>query len=279
MAIVLALLSALGYGVSDFSAGLASRRYAPEPVTGLTVAIEVLTALVGVAVFPGHGSSGHSLAWGAVSGLGDGLGALALYRGFSAGRMTIVATVSGVLAAVLPAVVGVALGDHLALLSATGIVIAIPAIALVCWQPGEADRAGAPSGFGYGLLAGVGFALLFVGLDRAGTRAGAWPLLPAQLVGLLVVLPSALSRVRSAGAPRRLDALLIVAAGGLGGAAALVFLAATGYGALSIVAVIAALYPAFTVLLARGVLHERWTRSQTIGLLSAAASVVLVSVS
>ena len=61
--------------------------------------------------------------------------------------------------------------------------------------------------------------------------------------------------------------------------AALFFLLATGHGELSIVAVIAALYPAFTVLLARVVLSERWSAMQVVGLLVAAASVVLVSIS
>jgi uncharacterized membrane protein len=69
-----------------------------------------------------------------------------------------------------------------------------------------------------------------------------------------------------------------VAAGVVVGTAALIYLAATGHGALAIVAVVTSLYPAFTVLLARIVLSERWSRRQAVGLLIAVVAVVLVSV-
>ena len=113
MAILLALISALSYGTSDFLAGVASRRWAAEPVAGLAVAVGVLGAAAGVVLFDGHGPSPHALEWGAVSGLGTGIGSLCLYRGFAAASMTVVATLSGVLAAIVPVVVGLALGNHL----------------------------------------------------------------------------------------------------------------------------------------------------------------------
>jgi drug/metabolite transporter (DMT)-like permease len=279
MAILLALLSALSYGTSDFSAGLASRRWTPEAVSGCTVATEVAFAVVGTIVYGGHGPTVHALAWGAVSGLGGGTGTIALYRGFAAGAMTVVGTLSGVVAAVVPVIVGLALGDHLGPGAAIGIGIAIPAIALVSWQPASGDRAATRSAAAYGLLAGLGFALLFVGLQRAGTRAGAWPILPGQCTGLCVVAPFAVGAMRRAGRPGLGDGLLVVAAGVLGGGAALLFLVSTGKGELSIVAVFASLYPAFTVLLARVFVGERWSRLQGTGLLIAGASVVLVSVS
>jgi uncharacterized membrane protein len=70
----------------------------------------------------------------------------------------------------------------------------------------------------------------------------------------------------------------VVVSGVLALAAAALFLVATAHGELTIVAVVASLYPAFTVLLARVVLAERWSRLQAAGLLVAAASVVLVSI-
>jgi drug/metabolite transporter (DMT)-like permease len=280
MAILLALLSALSYGTSDFSSGLASRRWAPEAVSGATVATEVAFAVVGTILYGGHGPTVHALAWGAVSGVGGGTGTIALYRGFTTGAMTVVGTLSGVVAAVLPVIVGLALGDHLGPGAAIGIVIAIPAIGLVSWQSGGGADDGSPRLAAlFGLLAGLGFALLFVGLQRAGTRAGAWPILPGQLTGLCVVSPFAVRAIRRAGRPSAGDVSLALLGGVLGGAAALLFLVSTGKGELSIVAVFASMYPAFTVLLARGFLGERWSRLQATGLLIAAASVILVSVS
>jgi drug/metabolite transporter (DMT)-like permease len=68
-----------------------------------------------------------------------------------------------------------------------------------------------------------------------------------------------------------------VAAGVLGGIANLLYLAATGAGQLAIVAVVTALYPAVIVLLARLILHERWSRLQIIGLVASAVAVGAIS--
>jgi uncharacterized membrane protein len=279
MAILFALVTAACYGTSDFTAGLLSRRYAAEPASALIIALELVGSGLAVALYPGHGPNVRTEVWGAVSGLGGGAGTLFLYRGLAAGAMTVVGTVSGVLAAVVPVLVGLALGNHLTAGEAIGIVIAVPAIALVSWQPHAEDTAGARWGAIYGALAGCGFALLFVGLDRAGTRAGAWPLLPGQAVGLCVVCPFALRAIIREGRPELRDLPYVACSGVLASGAALFFLIATGHGELSIVAVIASLYPAFTVLLARAILSERWSPMQAIGLLVAAASVVLVSIS
>ena len=279
MAILFALLSAISYGTSDFCAGLLSRRYAAEPTSGLVIALEVVFAAVAVALFPGDGPHASALEWGALSGLGGGMGTIFLYRGLSVGAMAVTGTISGVLAAVVPALVGLALGNHLSAAAAIGIVIAVPAIALVSWSPNPAARADARAGAICGALAGLGFALLFIALDRAGTRSGAWPTLPGQSVGLLVVAPFALRGARRTALPRVRDLGLVLCAGLLGTTAALLFLSASGKGELSIVAVVSAMYPAFTVLLARALLAEHWSRLQASGLLIAAASVVLVSVS
>lgn len=68
-----------------------------------------------------------------------------------------------------------------------------------------------------------------------------------------------------------------MAAGVLSGIANLLGLAATGAGQLAIVAVVTALYPAVTVLLARLTLHERWSRLQALGLITAAMAVAAIS--
>ena len=129
-----------------------------------------------------------------------------------------------------------------------------------------------------GLLAGLAFALLFIGLDRAGTRSGAWPLVSSELVGFALLLPFGVRAYARVGPPPSRDLALIIGVGVIGGIAGLLFLAATGHGQLAIVAVVTSLYPAFTVLLARVFLAEHWSRPQAIGLAVAAAAIVLVSV-
>ena len=232
-----------------------------------------------VILFHGSGPSAAALEWGALAGLGGGAGVVFLYEGFAVGRISSVATTSAVLTAVLPVLVGLALGDHLGVGAAIGIVIAIPAIALVSWQPaaseGETETRG--SGTLYGVLSGAGFALLFIALDRAGTRAGAWPLLSCEVSALIPIAPFAYLALRSAGLPSSRVTALSVAAGLLGGGGSILFLAATKSGELAVVAVLAALYPVLTVLLARVVLSERWTRTQAVGLVTAMVAVVLVT--
>jgi drug/metabolite transporter (DMT)-like permease len=277
VAVLLALMSALLYGISDFGAGVASRRSDAGVVSPIMLAIGLACAAVAVAIDHGVGPRGGALAWGAASGLGSGGGTLALYHGFAVGRITIVATLSAVVSAVVPAIVGLSTGDTLNAVTLAGIMIAIPAIALVSWHPDPAQRGEARSSLVYGLLAGLCFALLFIALDRAGTRSGAWPLIPGEIVGVLLLVPYGLHRYRKVGLPPRGDAPLIVAAGVIGALAGLLFLLATGHGELTIVAVVTALYPSFTVLLARLLLAEHWTRSQGIGLAVAAAAIVLVS--
>jgi len=278
MAILLALLSALAYGISDFGAGVASRRSEAETVSTIVLAIGVGCGVIAATIDPGVGARAGALEWGAASGLGGGAGTLALYRGLAAGRMTIVASLSAVLAAVVPAIVGLATGDSLTGATLAGIVIAIPAIALVSWHSDPAARGEARPSVVYGLLAGLAFALLFIGLDRAGTRSGAWPLVPSEVVGLALLVPFGVRAYTRVGLPPRRDLALIVGVGVIGGIAGLLFLAATGHGQLAIVAVVTSLYPAFTVLLARVFLTERWSRTQALGLAVAAAAIVLVSV-
>lgn len=277
MAIVLALLSAFSYGISDFLAGLQSRRSDSRLVTLYTQGVGFVTAIVAVALFPGAGPSARVLEWGALSGIGSAIGVLGLYRGLSLGQMSVVASLCGVLTSVIPAVVGIALGNHLSPLAAIGIVMTIPAIGLASWHVSVRPTGSERASIGYGAVAGVGFGFLFVALDQAGTHHGAWPIVSGQGVSLLVVAPFAWHAMRVAALPRGRAAGVMVLAGVLSGAANLLFLAATHEGELAIVGVLSSLYPASTVLMARAVLGERWTRMQGVGMLAAAGAVVLIS--
>ncbi len=212
-------------------------------------------------------------------GLGGGAGTLFLYRGLAAGAMAVVGTLSGVLAAVVPVLVGLAIGNRLDRRGGDRDRDRGAGDRARLLAAARQDTPGARTAALYGVLAGCGFALMFIGLDRAGTRAGAWPLLPGQATGFCVVAPFALRKLAHAGRPELRDLPYVLSSGVLASAAVLFFLVATGHGELSIVAVIASLYPAFTVLLARGFLSERWSRTQALGLFVAAASVALVSVS
>jgi drug/metabolite transporter (DMT)-like permease len=279
MSVLLGLLAAATYGSSDFLAGLASRRLPPIVVTAGAQALCLLVGLIAVVFYPGDGMSGQVLLWGAASGIGSAGGTFALYRGLGGGEMSVVATLSGLLTALIPVIVGLATGDSLTALAAIGIVAAIPAIGLVSWQTGGGGVAGG-SGAIWGILAGLGFGLLFVGYDRAGSGAGAWPLVVAEGVATLLTIGPALLALRGGGgaAADRRSLGLLLAAGLLAGAANLSFIIANHHGELAIVAVLTALYPGFTVILARIVLGERWSSAQKVGLVTALLATFLVSV-
>jgi uncharacterized membrane protein len=213
--------------------------------------------------------------WGGLAGVGSGFGVLALYRGFAIGRISVVAPVSAVTVAAVPALVGVLLGERPSVIAWLGIALAIPAT----WLIGRVgDEHIGPSGFLEGLAAGLAFSLMFIGLHGAGDGAGLWPVVWQSLIAVAVLLPLAIRAW-----PKDNGAVLnprifggVIASGALAGLGSAWFLIASS-GGLAISSVITSLYPAFTVLLAFVFLHERVRHVQAVGLAMAAASVVLVA--
>jgi uncharacterized membrane protein len=131
MGALLGLASALAFGVSDYVGGLAARRIHFLMVTIVGEAIGALTTWTCLIWFHGHGPTTGALLWGACSGLGAGAGTIALYRGYGHGEMAVTGPLSAVGAAVVPAVVGISLGDDLPPVGLAGVVLAIPAIWLM----------------------------------------------------------------------------------------------------------------------------------------------------
>jgi drug/metabolite transporter (DMT)-like permease len=128
--VLLSLLAAASYGLSDFIGGVVSKRVSPWAVAlsaQLGGAALILALTLGVDGDPTR----TDLWWGAAAGIGNGVGTAFLYRGLSLGRMGVVAPVSGVGAALLPVVVGVSSGERPAALAWLGIAVAFPAIWLV----------------------------------------------------------------------------------------------------------------------------------------------------
>jgi len=278
-AILLALGSALSYGAADFIAGWLSRRDHYARVALLTQ-LAAASGTVVVSVLVGGRPSTASLVWGAVSGLGGGLGTLALYRGLARGKMNVVAPLSGVLAAGLPALFGVALGERPSATATLGLVLALPAVWLTARGEGGAPTGGEGSRSVLdGVLAGLGFTVLFIGLQRAGSGIGLWPTASSQVVSLFpmvwLFVRTARDRPGSARAPWTRSGPMLT--GALVALAAIFYFLATQRGLLTVVAVLTSLYPAVTVALARSLLSERIGRWQAVGLGLAAVSVTLIS--
>lgn len=282
MTVLLALASALAYGLSDFVGGLVSRRVSPWSVAVVAALSATACTAGAAAVVPGD-PTGSSLAWGALAGVASGVGAGFLYRGLAAGRMGVAAPVSAVGAAVVPVIVGALTGDRLPVVVWAGILLAVPGIWLVSSSAPELStdgdeptRESVAEGVVDGVLAGLGFGVLFAALGQVPATAGLWPLVLAQLVSVptLAVLATALG---AGWFPRRRTAWWALLAGPLGAGATLAFLFATQAGLLTVAAVLASLYPATTVLLAALVLHEKVHRTQAVGLALCALTIAFVA--
>ena len=263
MGILLALAAAVLYGSSDFGGGLASRRLGSLRVSVLGSAVATMAAWATLILVGGPGPSLRAVAWGLASGLAGGAGTLVLYRGLARGQMSVVGPLSAVGAAVVPVVAGVALGERPSLLSVAGVLVALPAIVLVAASGSVRGKLGA--GLLDGLAAGLAFGILFIGLAQAGRNAGLWPVASEQTGALLITLAIAVKTREPLRIPLRAAGLPVLA-GASGMAATLAYFYATHFSMLAIAAVLVSLYPGVTVLLARTVLHERFTPAQRAGL-------------
>jgi drug/metabolite transporter (DMT)-like permease len=273
--VVLALLTAVSYGAGDYAGGRATRL---APVWSVTASSHLL-GLIGLTVVAAIVGADEVRAVDLVIGAGAGcfglLGVVFLYRGLAGGSMAVVSPVSGVVAAVVPVITGLVSGERPGGLALAGVAIALVAILLVTRSGpvGAVSRESVVVAVG----AGIGFGVFFVFIGAIAEAAGLWPLVAGRTVsaGLSAVVALAASHPIVPPRPARLFTL---AAGALDVAANVTFLLATQHGLLTIVAVIASLYPAATVLLALTIDGERLRRVQVAGLGLAGASITLCAV-
>jgi len=259
----LAMTASLLWGTSDYLGGRLSSRLPASTVVALSQFVAAV--LMGGFVLATGGwtaDAGHlGLAAGAGALWAVGIGAF--YRALAEGTAGVVAPVASC-GALVPVVVGLARGERPGALQALGVGIAL--VGVVCCG-GPDVRPGPGRAVGPLLLAGVA-ALAFGGEVSllAGVSGDSIPmtLLVMRLVAVVLVGGSVLAG-RALVAPARADAALLAALGVLDVVAMLAYLLAARGSALSLVAVLASLYPAVTVLLARRLDVERLLKVQVFG--------------
>jgi drug/metabolite transporter (DMT)-like permease len=281
LAVALAALSGLIWGVGDFSGGKATQRAAVLPVVWISKLVSLpLLAIYLIATYVPVAAVG--VAWGGLAGIAGVVGLVLFYRALSAGAMTVVAPVTGVTSAAIPVVVGLLAGERPPASRLLGVGCALLAIALVSLAPHPAgQRQVVTRRLVFAALgAGTGFALFFILLAVAGKAAGGlvglWPIAGSQLSSL-VILALLLMMTRPGPWPRQAALRWTIVSGPCDMTANALYLLATRGGDLSIVAPIAALYPVTTVILALIIEHERLRGIQVAGLLLAVAALILVS--
>ena len=260
---LLALLGASFWGIGDFLGGLASRRAHVLTVLALSQAVGLLGAATWVLVAGEDRPAVTDLWPAAVAGAAGAIGLAALYRGMAIGAMGIVAPISAA-SPVVPLAVDVGRGIVPSALQWLGIAVVLTGIVLLAREPGGAGGSGLAAGVALALLAALGFGLFVVGLDAASDDGVAWTILVVRTTSTLLALVAAAVVSAPLRPPARLLPM-IVAVGAFDTLANVLVAFATTRGPAGIVAVLSALYPVTTILLARVVLAERLDRGRRIG--------------
>jgi drug/metabolite transporter (DMT)-like permease len=276
VAVLLALFSAVVYGVSDYGGGRATRSSAAVTVT-LAAECTTFVALSIVMITLGDPFPPRAdVLWGLAAGLASCSAVIALYHALANGAMTVVAPVTAVVAAVIPVAFGLATGERPGVIALGGAVVAVAAIALISGAIGVPHVATRRAVLAVAVVAGAGFGLLFVFLDRTSDESGLWPVYIARWIAIPTLLVAHRTR-RDRRPLTRVTGWLGVMVGVLTTAANASFLEATRRGLLSVVAVVVSMYPASTVLLATVLDGERVRRPQAVGLVLAGVALALVT--
>jgi drug/metabolite transporter (DMT)-like permease len=278
VAITLALLTAALFGTGDFLGGLAGKRMSVLRVLAISHTIGLVLITTGAVVIADEFLL-RDLAWGALAGIAGFIGLALLYRGLARGPMGVVAPLTAITSAAVPAGWGLLIDDEsLAGTAWIGVVVALVAIGLASASPIEQSPISLAAIL-EALLAGVGFGLMFVGLDQTVEASAPWPVVGGRLmtVSAMAVFFFIVKR-ESPLPPVRADIRLPAIAGLVDTFSNALFLYATLEGDLAIVAVLSSLYPIATVILARLVLGERLTCLQQIGFVAAMVATTLIAI-
>jgi len=275
VASLLALSGALFWGVGDFFGGLAARRLAVLTVLAVSQAV----GLAGVALwvwlardpFPGVAELLPAAAAGAAGLIGLG----ALYRGLAVGAMGIVAPISAA-SPVVPLAVDAARGVRPEVLQWFGIVLVLAGIVTLSREPSALGGKRIAAGAGLAVVAALGFGCFIVGLDAGADESAPWAVVAARSASVMLAVAAAIFTSTSLRPPRRLLPTL-VGVGVFDTAANVCVAFATTQGAAGIVAVLSALYPVVTVVLARLVLAEKLSAGRRVGGVVALAGAALVA--
>lgn len=283
MTSLFALMAAVIYGAADFLGGTVARRASTLAAVIATQGAGLALLLLGTPLMLPATVTANDLLFGALAGVTGSVGVGLLYRGLAMGPMSVVAPITAVCAVVVPLIAGLMFGEQLTPPAALGVALAIAAVVLLGQDvPANSPAHEPPRSAAHvaravriALASGVAIGAFLVCLGRTAAPAGLWPLAVSRSVSVSVFLTVALLRRERWTIPAVAIAPA-VACGALDMMANGLYLVAVRQGQLSLVATLASLYPASTVVLARVVLGERLGRWQQVGVVTAVAAIVLI---
>ncbi|GII76532.1 membrane protein [Sphaerisporangium rufum] len=274
-AVLLATACAVVYGTADFFGGLATRRSRVLSVVMISQFAGLLFVLPLFPLLPGAFGAA-ALGWGMAAGVCGALAVAVFYRALAGGVMSVVAPTTATASAALPVLVGLAMGERPTAVALCGVALALLAVVLVSRQSGAGGGRVAVGPVVQALVSGLGFGAFFILLKQVPEGSGMWSLFGARLASVVLVAALALALRRTL-RPGPGSLPVIVAAGLFDMAANVLFLLAAQRGMLVLVSVLASLYPASTLMLARYVLGERLNGVQTAGVGLALGAVALIA--
>lgn len=277
MSALLAILSSVVWGTADFGGGIFSKRIAAIRVVALSQvgALLAMSVAFGVQLVVSGAPAGTTWCWGAVAGLANGLALCCLYAGLSTGTMGVVSPIAS-LGAVVPVTVGLLTGDTLSIVTGVGLVLATAGAVLAAGPEFRGGVSRLPVLLAVCAALGFGGSLYFLHTAAGGGVIPALWVMRAVSVLELALIWRFWPGVANGGRSRLRDLplLFLIGCGDL--AANALFGLASRDGEVSLVSVLASLYPIATLLLARFVLHERMRAIQAAGVAAALVGVVLV---
>lgn len=260
------------WGTSDFIGGYTARKFQAFLLTAIGhFSGTVLVVILALAAHDPLPPVAH-LRWAVLAGAASGVSLAIFYHALSQGNMGIAAPVTAVLSAGIPTVVGFTSEGSPGALTLAGFAIALAGIWLISRPEGGAR----PRGLGLALVAGIGFALLFILIRKAGNGSALW-ISAASRASSFVVTGSIVLLGRKFTPAYRLGFVLALLAGCIDVSGTVFFVRASQMGRLDTAVVLCSFYPAITVLLARLFLKERFTRWKMVGILAMLASVPLIA--
>ena len=274
LAAACALGASIAWGVGDFLGGLKSRTVPLLVVLLLAQASGVLAIGLVVAV-AGNPPPGPSILWSPLAAVFGTIGLAAFFRGMAVGSISVVAPIAAV-GAVVPVVFGIATGDDVSSVQVAGFVLALVGVALASFERPESGSVRLAAGVPWAIAAVIGFGGYYVPMHEASGEDFLWAAFTFRL-SVCVLVGAAWLVLRPPLGAARGSLLAIALIGVMDTAGNSLFAAAASRGEVSVVSVLATLYPVVTVGLAAIVLHERVAGLQLVGVAGALTGVVLIS--
>src|SRR5579862_7715650 len=266
------LAAVFAWGTSDFLGGYAARRANAFLLTSLAHASGLLLMLVLSTATHAQIPSERSMLWAIAGGVSGG-GALALfYRALASGRMGLTAPVAAVLGAAVPTIFAMAAEGMPGTVHIAGFIIAAAGI----WLISRSEDGSGTDGIGLAAISGIGFAGFYLCISQARDGSALW-LAVWSRIGAIAVTGTIVLLQRNFRDITRAAARWGVLAGCLDVSGTALFVRASQTGRLDSAVVLTSLYPAITVLLARLILHEHFTRWKAVGLFAALLAVPMIA--